>query len=25
MERRALETDYRTKELQQVPFPIYIG
>lgn len=25
MERRALETDFRTKELQQVPFPIYIG
>ena len=25
MERRALETDYRPKELQQVPFPIYIG
>jgi hypothetical protein len=25
LERRALETDYKQKELQQVPFPIYIG
>jgi hypothetical protein len=25
LERRSLETDYRQKELQQVPFPIYIG
>jgi hypothetical protein len=25
MERRALETDYKQKELQQVPFPVYIG
>jgi len=25
LERRSLETDYRQKELAQVPFPIYIG
>jgi len=25
LERRALETDYRKKELTEVPFPIYIG
>ena len=25
LERRSLETDYRQKELSQVPFPIYIG
>jgi hypothetical protein len=25
LERRALEVDYKQKELQQVPFPIYIG
>ena len=25
LERRSLETDYRQKKLQQVPFPIYIG
>ena len=25
LERRSLETDYRKKELAEVPFPIYIG
>ena len=25
LERRSLETDYRQKELAQVPFPIYVG